>query len=249
MELSFEAQLALAACLFAGATLYASVGHAGASAYIAAMALFGVAPETMRPTALTLNIFVAAIGVWRYGRAGLFRWRTAWPFLIGSIPFAFLGGALKLPGMWYRPLVGAVLLLAGARLLWRGAQAATESPRDPPILAGAAVGAAIGLLSGLTGTGGGIFLSPALIFMGWASLRGASGVAIVFILCNSVAGLAGAWGKAGSLPAEMPIYVAAVLAGATIGAWLGVSRLSLPGVSKALGLVLIVAGLKMFGVW
>lgn len=249
MELTFEAQLGLAACLFAGATLYASVGHAGASAYIAAMALFGVAPETMRPTALMLNIVVASIGVIRYGRAGLTRWRVVWPFLIGSVPFAFLGGALQLPGLWYRPLVGAVLMIAAARLLWPGAGVAASEPRDPPILAAAAVGAAIGMLSGLTGTGGGIFLSPVLIFMGWASLRGASGVAIVFILANSIAGLAGAWGKAGALPEQMPLYVGAVILGALLGAWLGVSRLSLPGVSKALGVVLAIAGLKMFGVW
>lgn len=249
MELSFEAQLALAACLFAGATLYASVGHAGASAYIAAMALFGVAPTTMRSTALILNVFVAAIGVWRYGRAGLTNWRATWPFLLGSVPMAFVGGVLQLPGVWYRPLVGAVLSLAALRLLWPGAAMPTQTPRDPPVAAGVAIGAAIGLLSGLTGTGGGIFLSPALIFMGWASLRGASGVAIVFILCNSLAGLAGAWSKAGALPAEMPLYVGAVVLGATLGAWLGVSRLSLPGVSKALGLVLAIAALKMFGVW
>lgn len=249
MDLTLNAQLALAVCLFAGATLYASVGHAGASAYIAAMALFGVAPETMRPTALVLNIFVATIGVWRYGRAGLTNWRATWPFLLGSIPMAFLGGALQLPGAWYRPLVGAVLLVAAARLLWPGAHAAGPAPRDPPVLPGVAVGAAIGLLSGLTGTGGGIFLSPVLIFMGWASLRGASGAAIVFILANSLAGLAGAWGKAGALPAEMPIYVGAVILGASLGGWLGVSRLSLPGVAKALGIVLAIAGMKMFGVW
>ncbi len=249
MDLSLETQLALALCLFAGATLYASVGHAGASAYIAAMALFGVAPATMRPTALVLNIFVATIGVWRYGRAGLVSPRKVWPFLIGSIPFAFLGGALTLPGVWYRPLVGAVLLLAAARLLWPGGRTMVEQPRDPPVAAGAAIGAAIGLLSGLTGTGGGIFLSPVLIFMGWASLRGASGAAIVFILANSLAGLAGAWGKAGALPAEMPIYVGAVILGASLGGWLGVSRLSLPGVAKALGIVLAIAGMKMFGVW
>jgi hypothetical protein len=249
MDLSLNAQLSLALCLFAGATLYASVGHAGASAYIAAMALFGVAPETMRPTALVLNIFVALFGVWRYGRAGLTNWRATWPFLLGSVPMAFLGGALQLPGAWYRPLLGAVLLVAAARLLWPGAGAASPTLRDPPVLPGVALGAAIGLLSGLTGTGGGIFLSPLLIFMGWASLRGASGVAIGFILANSVASLAGTWSKAGSLPAEMPLYVGAVMLGASLGAWLGVGRLSLPGVSKALGLVLVIAGLKMFGAW
>ena len=111
-------QLLLAACMFLGAVLYTSVGHAGASAYIALMALFGLAPAVMRPTALALNILVASFTSLRYLRAGLFRSRILWPFALGAVPFAFLGGAIQLPGAYYRPLVGAVLLLSGARLVW-----------------------------------------------------------------------------------------------------------------------------------
>jgi uncharacterized membrane protein YfcA len=181
-------ELLLAACLFLGAALYTSVGHAGASAYIALMALFGVAPAVMRPTALALNILVASFTSYRYLRAGMFRWRTLWPFLVGAIPLAFIGGVIQLPGAYYRPLVGMILLLGAARLLWPADLTTNREPCDPSIWAGVLCGAAIGLLSGLTGTGGGIFLSPLLIFMGWSATKPASGVAIVFILCNGWAG-------------------------------------------------------------
>jgi uncharacterized membrane protein YfcA len=157
--------------MFLGAVLYTSVGHAGASAYIALMALFGIAPAVMRPTALGLNILVASFTTFRYLRAGMFRWRVLWPFLIGAIPMAFFGGAIQLPGAYYRPLVGIVLLVGAARLLWPKELAANREPRDPPIWAGILGGAGIGLLSGLTGTGGGIFLSPFLLFMGWSTRK------------------------------------------------------------------------------
>src|SRR5215207_268011 len=145
----------LAVCMFLGAALYTSVGHAGASAYIALMALFGIAPAVMRPTALALNILVASFTSLRYLRAGMFRWRTVWPFLLGAIPFAVLGGAIQLPGAYYRRLVGVVLLIGGARLLWPGDLSTNREPRDPPIWVGAICGVGIGFLSGLTGTGGG----------------------------------------------------------------------------------------------
>jgi len=111
-------QFALAACMFLAAAVYTSVGQAGASTYIALMALFGIAPTVIRPTALVLNVLAASFTSFRYLRAGLFRWRTLWPFLVGAIPFAVLGGSVQLPGAYYRPLVGAILLVSGARLLW-----------------------------------------------------------------------------------------------------------------------------------
>lgn len=241
-------QLLLAACMFAGAALYTSVGHAGASAYIALMALFGIAPAVMRPTALALNILVASFTAYRYLSAGLFRWRTVWPFLIGAIPLAFVGGAIQLPGAYYRPLVGIVLLIGAVRLLWPSELTTNQEPRDPPIWAGILCGAGIGLLSGLTGTGGGIFLSPLLLFMGWSATKPASGVAIVFILVNSIAGLLGNVAIVRSLPADLPLYAAAVLLGAIVGTTFGI-RFGSPMILKALGLVLIIAGLKLIGVY
>lgn len=240
--------LFLAACLFAAAALYTSVGHAGASAYIAVMALFGVAPAVMRPTALALNILVASFTSFRYLRAGLFRWRTLWPFLIGALPFAGVGGAVQLPGQFYRPLVGVILIIAGIRFLWSKELTANKEPRDPPIIAGIAFGALIGLLSGLTGTGGGIFLSPILLFAGWSDTRMASGVAAVFILCNSIAGLLGNVAIVKSLPSDLPIYAVAVLAGATIGTSFGI-KFAVPMILNALGAVLIIAGCKLIGVY
>lgn len=240
--------LLLAACMFLGALLYTSVGHAGASVYIALMALFGFAPAVMRPTALALNVLVAAFTAYRYLSAGLFRWRTAWPFLIGAVPLAFVGGAIQLPGQYYRPLVGIILLLSAARLLWPADLSTNNEPRDPPIWLGVLCGTGIGLLSGLTGTGGGIFLSPLLLFAGWSATKPASGVAIVFILCNSLAGLAGNIAIVKALPPDLPIYAAAVLLGAIVGTTVGI-RFSSPMILKALGLVLIIAGLKLIGVY
>jgi uncharacterized membrane protein YfcA len=240
--------LFLAALMLVGAALYTSVGHAGASAYIALMALFGLSPLVMRPTALALNILVAALTSFRYWRAGLFRWRTLWPFLAGAVPLAFVGGSVQLPGVYYRPLVGLVLILSGARLLWPRELKSNLDPRDPPISAAVLCGIGIGFLSGLTGTGGGIFLSPLLLFLGWSDTRTASGVAALFILCNSVAGLLGNLAVMKALPADLWIYAIAVTFGAAIGTTLGIQwRPST--VLKALGTVLVVAGFKLIGVY
>jgi uncharacterized membrane protein YfcA len=243
-----DAHYLLAACMFLGAALYTSVGHAGASAYIAFMALFSVPPAVMRPTALTLNIVVAIFGSYRYARAGLLRWRTVWPFMLGAIPLAFIGGGIHLPGEYYRPIVGVVLILAGIRLLWPKQIAASRELRDPPVWLGILLGTGIGFLAGLTGTGGGIFLSPLIIFMGWSDLRTASGCAAVFILANSIAGLLGNYTVVQALPAELPIYVAAVLLGALVGTAVG-TKFAITYIQRALGLVLIIAGCKLIGVY
>ena len=243
-----EADLWLALCMAVGAALYSSVGHAGASAYLALMALFGVPTATMRPTALVLNIIVAAFGSVRFIRAGLFRWRTLWPFLLGALPFAFLGGAIKLPGDIYKPLVGIVLLLSAARLLWPREIRALRETHDPPLWLAILLGAGIGLLSGLTGTGGGIFLSPLLLFMAWSAPKPTSGVAALFILFNSTAGLLGNIASVQQLPSNLPLFAGAVLLGATVGTTLGI-RLQAPIVLKALGAVLVVAGIKLLGLY
>lgn len=242
------ADLALALCMLLGAALYSSVGHAGASSYIALMALFGVSAAVMRPTALTLNIIVAAIASVRYVRAGLFRWRTLWPFLAGALPMAFVGGTISLPATFYRPIVGVVLLLSAIRLLWPKPLKAISDWRDPPIPLALLCGAGIGLLSGLTGTGGGIFLSPLLLFLAWSPPRTASGVAAVFILANSISGLAGNFASVQSLPPQLPLYAGAVIIGAAIGTTLGV-RLAAPMILKALALVLLVASAKLIGLY
>src|SRR4051794_9105576 len=141
--------------MLVAAFAYASVGHGGASAYLAALALAGVAPAAMRPMALALNILVSVIATWKFWHAGYFRWRLFWPFAVVSIPLAFIGGAITLPGSAYKILVGAVLIYAAVQL-WISARAGEEmrAVREPPVAAAMGVGAILGLLSGLTGVGG-----------------------------------------------------------------------------------------------
>ena len=229
---------------FLAATLYSSVGHAGASGYLAAMAFLGVPTPVMRPTALVLNLLVASIASVRFARAGFFSWRLFWPFALGSVPLAFVGGGITLPGHWYRTLLGLVLWLAAARLLldWRVRQGAASAPAPPVAVA---CGAGIGLLSGLTGTGGGIFLSPLLLFMRWAETRETGGVSAVFILVNSAAGLAGNPTTVAHLPPQLPIWASAAVAGGLIGAEVGSRRIGTPTFRRLLGLVLIIAGGKL----
>jgi hypothetical protein len=227
--------------------VYASVGHGGASAYLAAMALAGVAPAEMRPIALALNILVSALATWKFWRAGHFRWRLFWPFAAVSIPLAYLGGALTLPGSYYKVLVGVVLLYA-AWQLWRSARAGDEMRelREPPVSISVAIGAGLGLLSGLTGVGGGIFLSPVLLMCGWAGTKQTSAVAAPFILVNSVAGLAaGLVAGTARLPAMTAILGVVVLIGGWLGAEHGSRRFANPVVRRFLAVVLAVAGGKM----
>ena len=155
--------LGVAVLFLAGAMLYASVGHGGASSYLAVMGLFNFAPETMKPTALVLNILVAAVATAKFFRAGLFSWQLLWPFAIASIPAAFVGGAMVLPARWYRIVVGLVLLYGAAWMFRSSLVPAQNARRRPPLWAAVMWGAAIGLLSGSTGVGGGIFLSPLLL--------------------------------------------------------------------------------------
>ncbi|SOB80056.1 hypothetical protein SAMN06297144_0868 [Sphingomonas guangdongensis] len=237
------AAICLLFCL--GAALYTSVGHAGASAYLAIMALFGVAPATMKPTALVLNILVASFTSWRYVRAGQFDRRLIVPLLLGAMPLAFLGGSITLDGAIYRPLIGVVLMIAGVRLLWPRPLRQAQLPHAAPWPGAAASGAGVGLLSGLTGTGGGIFVSPLLLFLGWSDARRASGIAAVFILGNSLAGLAGNLSSVGALPAALPLFVVAVGIGAVIGTTLGTVRLPTERLVQAIGAVLLIAAAKL----
>lgn len=241
--------LLLAAFFFVAALLYASVGHAGASAYLAIMALSGFAPDVARPTALALNIVVATFVTFRFWRGGYISGRALLPFLIGSIPLAFLGGALPVAPALYKKLVGLVLLFAAGGMALTASRAAAADtgramPHVPKIPA-IGIGGAIGLLSGLTGTGGGIFLSPVLLFAGWAETRAASGLAAPFILGNSIAGLAGNFSRLASLPSILPLWIGAVVIGAVIGSELGNRRAPTLLLRRALSVVLVIAGLKL----
>jgi len=239
--------LALAAGMLLASFVYASVGHGGASAYLAAMALAGIAPPEMRPIALTLNILVSSLATWKFWRAGHFRWRLFWPFAAVSTPFAYLGGAITLPGHLYKAVVGVVLVYAGWQL-WRSFRAGEEmrEVRAPAVALAMVIGAGMGLLSGLTGVGGGIFLSPLLLMLGWAGTKQTSAVAAPFILVNSIAGLAAGFvAGTAALPATIWLLAAAVIVGGWLGAEYGSRRFTNPVVRRFLAVVLVVAGAKM----
>jgi uncharacterized membrane protein YfcA len=240
-------ELALTTLIFIAATLYSSVGHAGASGYLAAMALFGVAPETMRPAALALNVLVASLATFRYTRAGQNDIRLLIPFAITSIPAAFIGGMIHVPSAYYKPLIGVILVFSAIHLL-RTAKKSNQRDRaiqPPPVPAALGTGVGLGLLAGLSGTGGGIFLSPLLLFMGWATTRNVSGIAASFILVNSIAGLLGNMSSLQALPSALPVWAGAVLLGGLIGTQLGTRTLTIPGIRIMLVLVLVIAGGKM----
>ncbi len=230
--------------LLAAAMLYASVGHAGASGYLAVMAIFAVTPEVMKPTALVLNILVATIAFTQFYRRGSFSWSIFWPFAITSIPFSFIGGVITLPGYIYKPVVGMVLLFAAFRL-FRANSSSTIEIKSIPLWAAMLSGLGIGLLSGLTGTGGGIFLSPLLLFMGWAETRQTSGVSAAFILVNSIAGLLGHVSSVANLPTTIPIWATAAVVGGFIGSEFGSKRFGSNTLKRLLAVVLVIAGIKI----
>jgi uncharacterized membrane protein YfcA len=239
--------LLLSLLVMLAAALYSSVGHGGASAYLAAMALFSLAPAVMKPTALCLNLLVASLTTFRFYRAGYFSWRTLLPFAAASVPCAFVGGALTLPTSVYKPIVGVVLLYAAVRLFLhtRAKPDGGEDTRTPPLWLAALLGAGIGFLSGLTGVGGGIFLSPLLLLMRWADVRRTAGVSAAFILVNSAAGLLGNVAGVKSLPAAIPYLAVAAVIGGLVGSELGSRRLPSPAIRRLLALVLVIAGVKL----
>jgi uncharacterized protein len=237
--------LTIAILFFVGAALYASVGHGGASSYLAVMGLFSLAPDVMKPTALALNILVAGMATFKFYRAGLFAWGLFWPFAVASIPAAFVGGAVMLPARSYKIVVGVVLLYAAVWMFRSAMKPITKETHPPPLWAALMAGLAIGLLSGLTGVGGGIFLSPLVLSMGWAETRATSGVAAPFILVNSIAGLLGHVASVAQLPPSVPIWGAAALVGGWIGASYGSKRAPVPVLRQLLSLVLVVAGVKL----
>src|SRR5437588_5546584 len=225
------------------AFLYSSVGHAGASGYIATMTLFGIAATEIRPTALVLNILVAMIGSFQFWRAGYFSWKLFWPFALLSIPAAYFGGYLQPSASILRILIGVVLLFSATRLFFRKSDPDQTNPPSKPIAIG--VGAGLGMLSGLTGTGGGIFLTPLLLFCEWAKIRQAAAISALFILVNSMGGLVGYFTAVHSIP-TLGIYLAVpAIVGGTIGSYLGSRRLPVRGIAIFLAVILTIAGVKL----
>lgn len=234
-------------CLALAAALYSSVGQGGGSGYLAVMALFGMAPEELRPAALSMNLAVSSVVWWRLNRAGHFRTDLFWPFAITSVPLAFVGGTLQLATFWYNLLVGIALLIAALRLLLRSSELQKQrSPQHGPALM---YGAGLGLVSGITGVGGGIFLSPLLLFLGWCSLRENFALAAGFIWVNSLAAVIGYTWSAQSWPSGIPLMVIAALLGTTLGLLWSTRSAKPVTLQRVLGVVLVIAASKMILGW
>lgn len=231
-------------CLFFGAVLYTSVGHAGASIYIAIMSIFGVPVTTIKPTALSLNIIVSSFTSYQFVRAKFYDIKLATPLLIGAIPAAFIGGYINLPSNIYKPIIGVMLLYSAYRFIT--VKKEDEKPTVPyKFFYAVTTGIIIGFLAGLTGTGGGIFLSPLIIFAAWTTTKGASGTVAIFIFFNSLFGLMGNITSLSAIPPTLPLYGGAALFGGIIGSRIGIHYFQHTAIKRTLGLVLLIAGLKL----
>lgn len=240
-----ESTLALfCVTLAAISILYGSVGQAGASGTIAAMALFGFPAATIKSTSLVLNVLVSVVVSQRFVRAGHVSWRLLAPFDLASVPLAFLGGFLTLPTPLFNRLLGSLLLVAALPLFLRRdrPELSVTPPRFPQALL---AGGAIGLLSGLTGMGGGVLIAPLLIHRRWARPQTAAGLSSVFILINSAAALLGHLGASTDLPPHLPLLAVIAIGGGALGAQLGSVHLSATAIRRLLGSVLVLASLRL----
>lgn len=231
---------------FLVALLYSSVGHAGATGYLAIMALLSFPVDGIKGTSLVLNILVSAIGTYRFLKAGYFDKKTFLTFAVTSIPIAFVGGAMQLDPKLFKLLAGVFLMLSAVLLIGKNylVKPNNEAPRGIPLVPGLGIGAVIGFLSGLIGVGGGVFLSPIMILMNWTTVKKASGVAALFILCNSVTGLVGHLSKLQKLDENIAYWAVAVIIGGLIGSYLGTSKFSNKVILGILAVVLLSAGYK-----
>ncbi|MEA5163093.1 sulfite exporter TauE/SafE family protein [Cereibacter johrii] len=230
------------------ALLYAAVGQAGASGYIAIMGLAGFGPLAMKTAALSLNLLVAAIGTALFLRAGRLSWQNVWPFAVLGFPFSLLGGAIHLPEGIYFPVVGAVLILSALQMARTAILSPGADPVEaarPPFAAALATGAVIGFVSGTTGTGGGVFLAPIILTMKWGSARQTAATTAVYNLINSSAALLGAHAAWGQAPSALPVWLVAVAAGGTIGAYIGSRYLSDRWLRGTLSVLLLMSGIKL----
>ena len=230
--------------LFLVAFLYSSVGHGGASGYLALMAIFSVAPDVMKPTALLLNIFVSLISFIQFYRGGHFNFKLFLPFAIASVPMAFIGGLINVDAFIYKKILGALMLIPIARfLLFRNIRVDEIKKSSLPV--SLLTGAGIGFLSGLIGIGGGIILSPVLLLLKWADMKQTAAISALFIFVNSLSGLAGQFTKGVQFSSDMYAYVAVALIGGVLGAYYGSLKFRQPILKYLLAIVLMVAAYKL----
>ncbi len=243
METVWLTEILIVFAILVVAILYSSVGHGGASGYLAVMAFLAVAPNVTKPTVLILNVFVASIATFQFYRRGYFDWKVFAPFAVASVPMAFVGGMITLPTQIYRPLLGIVLLLAAIRLAWNFTS--EKAIIKPSIWLALIIGAVIGLLSGLVGVGGGIFLTPVLLLTNWTETKKAAGISAMFILVNSIAGLLGNFAQIFTLPVNVWLWIAAAASGGIIGSSWGSGYFESITLRRVLAVVLLTAGVKL----
>jgi len=231
--------------LFVIAFLYSSVGHGGGTGYLALLAIFGVAPVFMKSTALILNVFVSAIAFISYYRAGYFKWKLVFPFLVTSIPFAYIGALVKVNPSTYKIILALFLLIAVARMLFVP-KSISEISTKVPFLPALVIGAALGLFSGMIGIGGGIILSPVIILSHWANVKESAAASALFIFLNSLSGLFGLATLGFSLEPRIVVWIIVGIAGGIAGSWLGSFRLKSGNLKYLLAAVLLVASIKLF---
>ncbi len=230
--------------LFFVAVLYASVGHGGASGYLALMALFAVSPVVMKPTALMLNLFVSLTSFIQFYRGRHFRWKIFLPLALASIPFAFVGGILTIDAEIYKKVLGAFLLIPVTRF-FLFPNIPVGQLRPPRLDVSISAGAAIGFLSGLIGIGGGILLSPILLMLRWTDQKQAAAISAMFIFVNSLSGLTGQLSTGVSFGPDMLLWVVIAFAGGLLGAWLGALRFNQRILKYVLATVLLLAAVKL----
>lgn len=230
--------------LFLVAFLYSSVGHGGASGYLALMALFGIAPEVMKPTALLLNLFVSLTSFIQFYRGRHFNWKIFLPFAIASVPMAYIGGLITLEGDIYKKILGVLLLVPIVRFLFFATIKVEYVKKSNPFLS-ILIGAAIGFLSGLIGIGGGIILSPVLLLLKWTDMKQTAAISALFIFVNSLSGLTGQLTKGINFSPDMYAYVGVAFVGGICGAYYGSIKFRQDILKYLLAVVLIVAAYKL----
>ena len=230
--------------LFIVAFLYASVGHGGASGYLALMAIFAVSPAIMKPTALLLNLFVSSTSFIQFYRGGHFKWKTFWPFALASIPLSFIGGMMAIESSVYKKILGALLLIPVIRFFFfKNTDPKDFKPASIPL--SLVIGGSIGLLSGMIGIGGGIILSPVLLLLKWTDQKQTAAISAAFIFVNSVAGLGGQLTKGFEFNGHMVAYVGIAFAGGICGAYFGALKFPQTVLKNTLACVLALAAYKL----
>jgi uncharacterized membrane protein YfcA len=240
-------EAAIAAALALTAILFAAIGQAGGAGYVAVLAMAGHAPDVIRPAALLLTLLVAAIGVAQHARLRLLLWRDCWPFAVLGMPGAVLGGLIALPAETYRIAVSLLMLAAAAQMLRTARGAASHDAQAlaaPPSFPAIAAGGAIGLLAGITGIGGGIFIMPLVLSLRWATARRAAALAQVNNVYTALAGLLGL-GLKTPLPPALPLWALAAGLGGLAGAWIGARHLPATALRLILSLILLASGVKL----